>query len=147
MLTMNATSNRNEAFRVGSSDGIAGLQSWVACLDVDSLMKRDDLRLPEKAILRTARDTINGRYTPASLARALSSILLQRGVEQWQDSTVGQYMMMLRECRARIEDAALTTARPSVGLAPIIRDRIATLQSMLARMEDQQRLSATGGKK
>jgi hypothetical protein len=137
----------DETFRVGNRDGVAGLQNWVACLDVDALMKRDDLRLTEKAILRTARDTINGRYTPASLARTLSSILLQRGIEQWQDSTVGHYAMMLRECRARIEDAALASVHPDAGLAPIIRDRIATLQSMLARMEDQQnrRLGAAGG--
>lgn len=122
-------------FRMGDAgDAIAALQSWVACLDIDDLMRRDDLRLTDKAILRTARDTINGRYTPQSLARALSAILLQRGVEQWQDSTGGQYAMLVRECRRRIEDASLACDRPDAKLRPIIRSRIEALQALEARL-------------
>jgi hypothetical protein len=90
--------------------------------------------MTDRAILRTARDTINGRYTPKSLARAVSSILLQRGFEQWQDSTAGQFAMLVRECRARIEDAALASERPDGRLAPIVKNRIAELEDMLARM-------------
>jgi hypothetical protein len=124
-----------EAFRIGNGDAVESVQSWIGCLDVDSLLRRDDLRLTDKAVLRTARDTANGRYTPASLARAVSSILLQRGVEQWQDGTSGQYAMLLRECRTRIEGAALATDSPSLRLAPVIRERIVKLQKMLARIE------------
>jgi hypothetical protein len=124
-----------EAFRIRNGNAVESLHSWVDCLDVDSLLVRDDLRLTDKAILRTARDTANGRYTPASLARAVSSILLQRGVEQWQDGTSGQYAMLLRECRTRIEDVALAADASSPRLAPVIRERIACLEEILVRVE------------
>jgi hypothetical protein len=139
-----------EAFRVGGgNDGaVAAIQSWVACLDIDDLMRRDDLRLTDKAILRTARDTINGRYTPQSLARTISAILLQRGFEQWQDSTGGQYAMLVRECRTRIEDASLADGRPSRRLEPIIRNRIDALEAMLARLQEPDgRQAAAGGER
>jgi hypothetical protein len=64
----------------------------------------------------------------------MSSILLQRGIEQWQDSTAGQFAMLVRECRSRIEDAALASERPDGRLAPIVKDRIAELENMLTRM-------------
>ena len=135
-----------EAFRVGAADdAMTGLQSWVACLDVDDLMLRDDLRLTDKAILRTARDTINGRYTPQSLARTISAILLQRGFEQWQDSTGGQYAMLVRECRTRIEDASLASGRPNRRLEPIIRNRIDALEAMLARLQKSDGCQAAAG--
>ncbi|MGY8680451.1 hypothetical protein Q2941_22000 [Bradyrhizobium sp. UFLA05-153] len=122
-------------FRVGAAeDAVSSLQNWVSCFDVDALVRRDDLRMTDRAILRTARDTTNGRYTPQSLARAVSSILLQRGVEQWQDSTAGQFAMLVRECRARIEDAALASELPDGRLAPIVKNRIVELERMLARM-------------
>ncbi|ACL55675.1 hypothetical protein [Methylobacterium nodulans] len=41
-----------EAFRIGNDNAVQGMQSWVACLDVDSLLTRNDLRLTDKAILR-----------------------------------------------------------------------------------------------
>ena len=139
-----------EAFRVGHGNAVQGVRAWVACLDVDALMARNDLRLTDKAVLRTARDTADGRYTPASFARAVSSILLQRGIEQWQDGTAGQYAMLLRECRTRIEDAALSAETPSPSLAPVIRDRIAGLEEMLARIEgngEARRAAVAGGKR
>jgi hypothetical protein len=123
-------------FRIGTGgDVVSWLRNWVSCFDVETLIRREDLRMTDRAILRTARDTTNGRYTPQSLARTVSSILLQRGLEQWQDSTVGQYAMLVRECRARIEDAALASERPDERLAPIVKKRIAELQSMLVRMD------------
>jgi hypothetical protein len=122
-------------FRIGAGgDAVSSLQNWVSCFDVEALIRRDDLRMTDRAILRIARDTTNGRYTPQSLARTVSSILLQRGFEQWQDSTAGQYAMLIRECRGRIEDAALASERPDARLAPIVKNRIAELENMLARM-------------
>lgn len=59
------------------------------------------------------------------------------------------YAMQLRECRARIEDAALATEPPDRRLAPIIRDRIEELQAMLARIEEEHdaHRSTAGGKR
>ena len=115
-------------------DPVVGVQSWIRCLDVDGLLARTDLRITDKAVLRTARDTLNGRYSPQSLSRALSSILLQRGIDHWQDTTVDQFRRLLRECRQRIEDTALAADEPHEGMAPLVRARIATLEGMLKRM-------------
>jgi hypothetical protein len=131
-------------FRIGiAGDAMSALQDWVSCFDVDALIRRDDLQMTDRAILRTARDTTNGRYTPQSLARSVSSILLRRGFEQWQDSTASQFAMLVRECRARIEDAALASERPDGRLAPIVKNRIAELEGMLARMIHREPCQAT----
>jgi hypothetical protein len=118
----------------GSEEGIKGVQSWVSCLDVETLMKRDDVRMTDKAILRTARETLNGRHSPEMLARAVSSILLQRGIEKWQDDTKEQLRKELRECRLRLETAALDVSEPPKTLAPIIESRIQHLKEQLARI-------------
>ena len=40
-------------------DPLERVQSWVRCLDVESLLARSDLRMTDKAVVRTARDTLN----------------------------------------------------------------------------------------
>jgi hypothetical protein len=43
-------------FRIGvAGDAVPSLQDWVSCFDVDALVRRDDLRMTDRAILRTAR--------------------------------------------------------------------------------------------
>jgi hypothetical protein len=50
-------------FRIGvAGDTVSSLQDWVSCFGVDALVRRDDLRMTDRAILRTARDRTNGRY-------------------------------------------------------------------------------------
>ena len=114
-----------------SGDALARVGSWVRCLDVSELQARADLRMTDKAILRTALDTLNGRYTPQSLVRRLSSILLQVGLERWQDSTLDQFGMLLRECKSRIEDAALSSASHRQSIAPLVHARIRELEEIL----------------
>ena len=121
-----------ETLSIGSrGDTLARVGDWIRCLDVNELRGRGDLRMTDKAILRTASDTLNGRYTPQSLARSLSSILLQLGFEQWQDSTVDQFRMLLRECKGRIEDAALSSVRHNRSIAPLVHARIRELEEIL----------------
>ena len=117
-------------------DMLIGVGSWVRCLDVDSLLTRADLRLTDKAVLRTARDALSGRYSPQSFSRALSSILLQRGFDQWHDATVEQFRMLLRECRQRIEDTALTFQMPNTCMMPLVQARIETLQALIQQIRD-----------
>lgn len=112
-------------------DVLARVGSWIHCLDVDGLRGRSDLRITDKAVLRTAHDTLNGRYTPQSLARALSSILLRQGFETWQDSTVDRFRMLVRECKQRIEDAALASVTHRRSIAPLVHARIQALQEIL----------------
>lgn len=113
---------------------MGGIHAWVQCLDILALQRREDLRMTDKAILRLVGDTLSGRYSPETLARSVSSVLLQRGIEQWQDGTGENMRMLLRECRTRIEDAALTAESPSPELAPIIETRIKHLEEQLHRI-------------
>ena len=119
------------------------VQSWIRCLDVETLLERGDLRMTDKAVLRTARDTLNGPFSSQSLSRALSSILLQRHIHQWQDTTVDQFRQLLRECRQRIEDTALAADEPHECMAPLVRARIAALEGMLERMDRGRSLERT----
>lgn len=118
----------------GHHDPVTGVQDWIACFDVDALLARADLRATDKAILRTARDTVNGRFNPKSLARALSSVLLQKGLEQWGDATVDQFRTTLREARTRIEDAALDASELPATLRPVVEAKIVRLEEILGRM-------------
>ena len=113
------------------SDPVAGVQAWVNCFDVPAFLVRDDVTMVDKAILRTARDTMNGRYSAESLARAVSSVLVHRGPEKWEDGTADQMRRLLRECRARIEDAALSSSEPDAGIVPIIEARMRILEAKL----------------
>ncbi len=113
------------------SDPVAGVQAWVSCFDVPAFLVRDDVTMVDKAVLRTARDTMNGRYSAESLARAVSSVLVHRGPEKWEDGTADQMRRLLRECRARIEDAALSAPEPNIGIVPVIEARIRNLQEKL----------------
>ena len=113
------------------SDPVTGIQAWVGCFDVPAFLAREDVTMIDKTILRTARDTLNGRYSAESLARAVSSVLLQRGVDRWEDGTPNQMRRLLRECRARIEEAALAAPVPDAAIAPIIHARIRDLEAKL----------------
>ncbi|BBF94350.1 hypothetical protein [Blastochloris tepida] len=112
-------------------DAVADVQGWIGCLDVPSLLSREDLTMTDKAVLRTALDTTNGRYSAESLARAISSVLLRQGIERWEDGTSAHLRRALRECRARIEEAALSDPKAGRGLEPLITARIEALQARL----------------
>lgn len=129
------------------AEPLVGVQSWVRCLNVPALMRREDLTMVDKAVLRTASDTTNGRYSAESLARAVSSVLLQRGVEKWEDGTAAQLRRLLRECRTRIEDAALVDPQPGDPIAGIVEARIEQLNDLLRRLrwEDEAKRVAVGG--
>jgi hypothetical protein len=100
-------------------------------------MRREDLKLTDKAILRTAREVLGDQYSSEMLARTVSSILLQRGIEKWQDDTRDQLRKELRECRLRIESAAMDVDQPPETLAPVIEARIRYLEVQLARIRGQ----------
>lgn len=130
-----------------SDDPVADVQGWIGCLDVPSLLRREDLTMTDKAVLRTTLDTTNGRYSAESLARAISSVLLRQGLERWEDGTAAQLRKALRECRVRVEEAALTDPEAGRGLEPLITTRIEALQAQLQRIRESAaplRLAAGG---
>jgi hypothetical protein len=122
---------------------LEGVHEWVRCFDVDSLIRRRDLKMTDQTILRTARDSMNGRYSDEGLARVISSVLLQRSIDKWQDDTKEILRKELRESRERIEAAALDAESPGEGLVPIIEARIIGLQRMLDRISGQARKGGT----
>lgn len=127
-----------EAFRLSGSEPSGlfnAVRDWAQCFDADAMETRADLRVSDKAVLRKAIETSNGRFSPKSFAGALSSILLQRGLEKWDDRTAAQFRTVLRETRERIETAALNTPRPKQQLRPIIVARIDELNDLLARLD------------
>lgn len=129
-----------EAFRLAGCEPsglFVAVRDWAHCFDATEMDGRADLRISDKAVLRKAIETSNGRFSPKSFAGALSSILLQRGLEKWDDRTAAQFRTVLREARERIETAALDTAQPGARLRPIIAARIRDLNALLARLDDQ----------
>lgn len=124
-----------QALRLGSDKGpIEGVHEWIGCFDVDALLARSDLKLTDKTVLRTVRESLGGRYSAEGLARVLSSVLLQRGIDKWQDDTAALLRRELREARERIEAAALDVEVPPPDLEPILRSRIADLEKKLRLM-------------
>lgn len=126
-----------DAFRAdGVSEGILeAVTSWASCFDHQAMAARGDLRISDKAVLRKAIETANGRFSPKSFAASLSSILLQRPLDKWDDRTTVQFRAALRETRERIETAALDTENPARELRPIIVARLEELRTLLTKMD------------
>lgn len=133
-------------------DPLEAVTAWAGCFDAASLDRRDDLRIVDRAVLRKAVEAVNGRFSPKSLANALSSILLQRSLDKWDDRTSAQFRSALRDARERIEAAALDTETPLAALRPIIQARVEELTRMLVKIDETEDsrvrgLQAAGGKR
>jgi hypothetical protein len=138
-----------EAFRAGGDQSslLDAVRGWASCFDAKAMDDRGDLRISDKAVLRKAVETANGRFSPKSFAASLSSILLQRSLDKWDDRTAVQFRAALRETRERIETAALDTAEPQEDLRPIISARINELNLLLAKIDRLPETSGPGFKK
>lgn len=138
-----------EAFRVGHATGdlLTAVKGWAACFDYRQMDLRVDLRISDKAVLRKAVETANERFSPKSFAGAMSSILLQCGLDKWDDRTAPQFRAALREARERLETAAIDTNTPRNELRPIIEARLADLTNLLAQMDDLPAHSGPGMRK
>lgn len=117
-------------------DPLEAVTAWAGCFDAASLDRRDDLRIVDRAVLRKAVEAVNGRFSPKSLANALSSILLQRSLDKWDDRTAAQFRSALRDARERIEAAALDTETPTAALRPIVHARVEELTRMLVKIDE-----------
>lgn len=118
--------------------GTEAVHEWFDCFDADALQRRPDLKVTDKALLRTLSDTRRGRYSAEGLARVVSSVLLSRGVEKWQDDTKEAFRKELREARMRVEEAALAEETPPAAMASIIRAKMLYLANQLERIERSQ---------
>ncbi|PVE22860.1 hypothetical protein DC522_19030 [Microvirga sp. KLBC 81] len=124
----------------GAPSSIESVCEWVSCLDVDASQLRNMLRQVEWTVVRDAKAMVERRLTTEMLARTISSMLLQRGIEKWQDDTKELLRKELRAFRDRVEAAALDAKEPSEAVAPIIKARIRQLQAQLDRI-----MGAQGG--
>lgn len=120
------------------------IKAWANSFDLGVLETRGDLRMIDLSVLRKAIETANGRFSEKSLANALSSILLQRSLDKWDDRTAGAFRTALREARDRIEAAALATDDPAPALRPIIEARLDELNSMLAKIDEAENNTSDG---
>ena len=119
----------------GTPGLIDAVGAWASCFDANAMEARSDLRVSDKSVLRKAVETGNGRFSPKSFVGALSSILVQRSLDRWDDRTADQFRVALRDCRERIEAAALDTVNPRPELRPVVAARLADLQALLTRMD------------
>ena len=125
-------------------DPLEAVTAWARCFDAASIDRRDDLRIVDRAVLRKAVEAVNGRFSPKSLANALSSILLQRSLDKWDDRTAAQFRSALRDARERIEAAALDTEAPTAALRPIVQARVEELTKILVKMDETEESRVRG---
>lgn len=132
-----------ERYAIDKAAAVDAIKSWAGCFAVDDLDAAASLRIVDRSVVRKALETANGRFSEKSLANALSSILLQRSLDKWDDRTAPQFRTALREARERVEAAALDTDRPRAALRPIIEAKLGELTRMLARIDESK--DSTGG--
>ena len=93
----------------------------------------------ERAILRRAFEATNDRFTEASFARAISTIVLDKEIKNWFDRSSIQFEIKLKEIVSRIEMSALESGQPSIVTAPLLKNRIqqwySKLDNVLGREE------------
>ncbi len=107
-----------------SSDVLSKAKEWADCVNGADL---EALNPAARALLGRAREAGNGRYTEASFARALSALLVGKGIDGWEDASVKVFSTRLREAVSEIEQAALASHTPSTGTAYLLKRRIIEL--------------------
>ena len=108
-------------------------KEWSACFN-DGAISSSELDHTSRAILTRAAEATNGRYTEASFARALSMILLGKGLDRWDDTSPREFADRLREVATRAEQELLEAEIISSSAAPLLERRIKYLFSKLDRM-------------
>ncbi len=144
-FTVEAIEVLTAAFRVdhATTDLLIAIRRWAACFDTQEMEARGDLRISDKAVLRKAVETVNNRFSPKSFAGSISSILLQRSLEKWDDRTAVEFRAALREVRERLETAALDTSAPHPQLRPLVIARLNDLGKLLSQIDDLPKHSET----
>lgn len=108
-------------------------KDWSACFN-DGAIPPSELDHTSRAILARATEATNGRYTEASFARALSMILLGKGLDRWDDTSPREFADRLREVATRAEQELLEAEIINSSAAPLLERRIKYLFSKLDRM-------------
>ena len=113
-------------------DALSKAKEWANCVNGADLEALDPAA---RALLGRAREAGNGRYTEASFARALSALLVGKGIDGWEDVSVKVFSTRLREAVAEVEHAALASHAPSPATAHLLKRRIAELVTKYGELQ------------
>ena len=91
-----------------------------------------------RSLLSRAREAASGRYTEASFARALSALLIGKGIDGWDDVIAKAFRTRLREAAAQVEQAAIDCANSASPVAFLLRRRIEELFHKLSEIQDSE---------
>ena len=131
-----AISVAGEVFGVGEGEGpnlLERARSWAMCFDETS-MNLSEIDTTSKAVLARAREATEDRYTEASFVRALSSILLGKGFDRWDDSSPREFAGGIRETVAKLERISLEAEVPAESVLPLLDRNFHRLYGHLERM-------------
>jgi len=108
-------------------------KSWSMCFDEETT-DLSELDNTCRAVLNRAKEATKGRYTESSFVLALSSILLGKGFDKWDDTSPREFAERLKETVAKLERTALESARPSKLLLPLLDGYFHYLYRQFERM-------------
>lgn len=108
-------------------------KSWSMCFDEEA-SAFSNLDNACRAVLSRAREATESRYTESSFVLALAYILLGKGFDQWNDSNPQEFADCLRENVAKLELAALGSAKPSKLFLPLLNGYFHRLYGQFERM-------------
>lgn len=131
-----AISEANKVFNVipgGNGNVLNGAKTWSMCFD-DETFDPSELGSMCRAVLSRAREATSGRYTEASFVRALSSILIGRSFDRWDDSSPREFADGIRKVVEELERVAIESSSPSISLVPLLDGRFHIFYEQLARV-------------
>ena len=108
-------------------------KAWSMCFGEETVAL-SELDNACRAVLDRARGATEGRYTESSFVLALSSILLGKGFDKWDDASPREFAEQLRETVAKLERTALESEKPSELLLPLLDSYFHRLYGQFERM-------------
>ena len=117
----------------GEQNTLECAKAWSMCFGEETVAL-SELDNACRAVLERARGATEGRYTESSFVLALSSILLGRGFDKWDDASPREFAEQLRETVAKLERTALESEKPSELLLPLLGSYFHRLYGQFERM-------------
>ena len=108
-------------------------KSWSMCFG-EATIGLSELDNTSRAIFERAKGATEGRHTESSFVLALSSILLGKGFDKWNDASPREFAERLRETVAKLERTALESAKPSELFLPLLSGYFHRLYGQFERM-------------
>lgn len=131
-----AISVTSEIFGAGRGEGPSLLEqarNWAMCFDEET-MNLSEIDTTSRAVLVRAREATEDRYTEASFVRALSSILLGKGFDKWDDSSPREFADGIRETVAKLERISLEADVLPDSVMPLLDRHFHRFYGHLERM-------------